>query len=323
MPCPRRLVFALALALFAWAGTARADEQTDYEKGRNAFLGKQYVEAEARYRAMLDPKTGTLQSPALVTQARFDLGATLVMLDRKPEAFEEFRLVLLANPQFDPDPLAFSTVVLDAFTEARGKYREEIRAAAEKRAQEEKLRRERDEAERRRQKAYLAALEKQAAEEKITERRSRWIALVPFGVGQFQNRQDELGVIFLASESAFIVGTVITWGIQLANARTAQELAQRGSTQEAAAYQDRANAAAITNYVFAGSFLVTALVGIVQAQVAFVPETVTVRQRPLPTPPSNGNGSAAAGSVSFAAAPLPGTAEVPLAGGMFGLSGRF
>jgi hypothetical protein len=312
-------VAVLALALVALAGTARADEQTDYEKGRNAFLGKQYLEAEARYRAMLDPKTGTLQSPALVTQARFDLGATLVMLDRKPEAFEEFRLVLLANPQFDPDPLAFSTVVLDAFTEARGKYREEIRAAAEKRALEEKLRREREEADKRRLKAYQAALEKQAAEEKITERRSRWIALVPFGVGQFQNRQDELGVIFLTGESALIVGTVITWGIQLSNARTASDLAQQGSTNEAAGYQNRANAAAVTNYVFAGSLLVTAIVGIVQAQVAFVPETVTVRKRPLPVMPQNGNGA----SVSFSLAPLPGTAESPLGGGMLGLSGRF
>src|SRR5665213_1013704 len=42
----------------------------------------------------------------------------------------------------------------------------------------------------------------------VTEKHSRWVALAPFGFGQFQNGQRGLGVFFLAADSLLLAGEI-------------------------------------------------------------------------------------------------------------------
>ena len=44
--------------------------------------------------------------------------------------------------------------------------------------------------------------------------KTRWLALVPFGAGQFQNGEKNLGYVFLSSELLLAGSTVLTLGIE-------------------------------------------------------------------------------------------------------------
>ena len=49
-------------------------------------------------------------------------------------------------------------------------------------------------------------LEKMSSEETVTTVHSRWIALAPFGTGQFQNGKTTLGWVFFALSATFLAG---------------------------------------------------------------------------------------------------------------------
>ena len=172
--------------------------------------------------------------------------------------------------------------MLDAFSDARKKFKSEILAEKERKAREERERKEREERDKDRQRRYLAAIEAQASEERITDRRNRWLAFVPFGVGQFQNGQKTLGTIFLVAESALVAGTIVTFAINrfafLDRERERIALDEYVARQ----YQDRMNASAWANYSMWIGLGAVAIAGVIQANIAFVPEVTTVKKRSLP-----------------------------------------
>jgi tetratricopeptide (TPR) repeat protein len=277
------LVTAALVAFLAVCAPARASEQTDLEKARAAYLARQYDEADARFRAILNPTTGSLRDPVLVTQARMYWGAVLVAKARPEEATALFEKLILADPGFEPDPLSFPTDVIDLYIDTRARIRDKINAAAQQAARAEAARRAREEEARRRESARIVLLERMAAEEKIIERHSRWVALLPFGVGQFQNGQKTLGWFFLLGESALTLATAVTVPIYLYDLsnRTA---AAAGDTAAARQWVTRGEDVFRANLILVGALGFTAAVGVLQAQLTYVPETVEVRRRPIPLP---------------------------------------
>ena len=283
---------------------ARADDQSDVAKARAAYEAKNYDDAEKRLRAMLDPETGTLKDPSLRTQARMYWGATMLALKRKDEATAMFEKLLLDDPSYEPDPLSFPSDVIDVFIDTRKRIIDKINAAKAEQARLAAERRAREEEEKRRAQERLRLLEKLATEEKITVRHSRWVALIPFGAGQFQNGQPVLGAIFLTTEAAMLIVGAAAIPFYVSNRSQAYELWTQGrdpGTAPVKTYLDRANAAKFVSTGFDIAFLATAALGVVHAQLTFVPESVEVKKRPLPT-------------VGFT--PQPG-------GGVFGVQGRF
>ena len=137
------------------------------------------------------------------------------------------------------------------------------------------------EAERQREAARVAMLEKLAGEEVVRHENSRWIALVPFGVGQFQNGRDGLGGLFLVSEAVLAIGSGVAASLSLSYAGQANDALGR---RDAAAdqYQKFAKQAAWVGNGLAVGFILVAVAGIAQAEFEFVPERVEVRKRPLP-----------------------------------------
>lgn len=260
----------------------RADASSDLEKAHNAYVAHKYEDAEKRLRALLDPETGTLKDPDAVADARMYLGAVLVSEGKKDQAAEEFEQLLLADPDYQPDPLRVSLQGIDAFVDARTRLRdrlEAIQAEKVRKAQEEKARIEES-----RQKAAqrLALIEKLAGEELVVERNSRWRAVVPFGVGQFQNRQWTLGWMFLSSESLFAIGSAIGTGAWLYNVGHENASLALGGRNAALQYESRAQSAFVVGDVFAAAFAAAAVAGIVHAELTFVPEFAEVRKRAIP-----------------------------------------
>ena len=259
-----------------------ADVQSDLEKAHSAYVAHKYGEAEARLRALLDSKKRPLTDPDSIADARMYLGAVLVAEGDKEEAGHIFEQLLLDKPDYQPDPLRVSLDAIDAFIDARARLRDRLaalQAEQVRKVQEEKAK---VEAERQKAATRLAMLGELASTEIVTERHSRWVALVPFGVGQFQNGQDTLGWVFLSTEVLFGAASFGAAGVALYEQQQANEALQRNDLLEAPSYEQRAQIAAIYGDVFAGAFFAAAAAGIVHAQLTFVPEHVETRKRAIP-----------------------------------------
>jgi hypothetical protein len=278
----RALLAASLFVVIAGAPrVARADEQTDLEKVRAAYLGKNYDEAERRLVAILDPDKGA-HDPQVLTQARMYLGAVMLAKGNADGASQVFEKLILDDPTYEPDPLSFPTNAIDLFIDTRARLRERLNAEAQERVRREAERRARAEEKKRKDAERLATLERMAGEERVTERHSRWIAAVPFGAGQFQNGDTAAGWALLGVESALVAGTLVCLPIYLTDLQYRTEAFSAGDRTRAQEYIDRANAVRVVNLSLAGAFAAVAIVGVVQAQAAFVPERTDVKKRVIP-----------------------------------------
>jgi hypothetical protein len=315
------LIVASCLAS-AGSDEARADAFSDLEKAHNAYVAHKYDDAESRLRALLDPRTGTLKDPDTVADARMYLGASLLAQGKKADAATVFEQLLRDKPDYQPDPLRVTLQATDALIDARSRLRDELSASmAEKvrQAQEEKARLE---SEKQKAALRLAMLEKLASEETVTERHSRWLALLPFGVGQFQNGQTGLGIGFLVVESLAVIGNVVSQVILLYNENQARNAVNTGNPT-ASGYHARAWDAYVAGDLFAAGFAAAAIAGIVHAQLTFVPERVEVRQRPLPSVSRLTLTPLVAPLVSRGGASRGGAGEIEGGGAILGVGGSF
>jgi tetratricopeptide (TPR) repeat protein len=278
----RLLATSLLAGLVLGAAPAVAQGRADLEKARAAYLARNYAEAEERLRELVDPKSGLRERP-LLSEARMYLGAVLLAQGNRAQAEEVFEKLILADVTYDPDPLSFPGEVINTFIDTRAQLQERIKTAAQTAAKLEAERRAREEAERRAQEEWLEKVKAQAEEEKITVRNDRLVAFVPFGAGQFQNRQPVLGWIFLGAESALVVATGITLPMYLYARERAEDHARSGDIErKAQVYQDRAEQIRLVNLGLVGAFVAVTAVGIIQANVSYVPEVVERKKRELP-----------------------------------------
>lgn len=197
------------IALFLWASSAWAGEREDFEKARVAYLKKDYIEASARFEAMLDPKTGSLKTPELVHEAQFSLGAAKWQLNDKDRAHAVWELLIRdTKGQYKPDPLTYPSNVINDYIDEVGRLSAAINQQNEQEAAERERQREKERKERERLEARVKELEKLTAVETVEVKGSRLVALLPFGVGQFQNGKTALGVFFLTTETVAVLATV-------------------------------------------------------------------------------------------------------------------
>jgi tetratricopeptide (TPR) repeat protein len=271
---------AAALVVSA-SRVARADPQADLEKAHNAYVAHRYEDAETRLRALLDPQAGELKDSDSVADARMYLGAVLLAENKKDEAAKTFETLVRDKPDYQADPLRVSLDAIDALTDAKARLRDELAARQAEKIKKEVEEKAKLDTERKNAALRLAKLEELARTELVTERNSRWIGLLPFGVGQFQNGDKGLGWLFFSSEVLLAAGSAVGAGVALYDQQQAVDALQR-SDGTAEGWHERAVQAAVTGDVLAGGFLAMALIGVVHAQLSFVPERVTVRRHELP-----------------------------------------
>ena len=278
---PAIVALLLTACLAAVSDRARADAVSDLEKAHNAYVAHKYDDAEARLRALLDPNAGTLKDADNIADARMYLGASLLAHGKKADAEVVFEQLLRDKPDYQPDSLRVTLQAIDALIDVRSRMREELASIQAERVRQAQEQKAKADAERQKAALRLAMLETLASQETVVQTNSRWIALLPFGVGQFQNGQTALGWTFLASESLLVVGSAISQLVNIYNVNQMNDAIKSGSTT-ANGYHSRAYAAFVTTNSFTAGFALVAIAGIIHAQATFVPEHVQVRARPLP-----------------------------------------
>ena len=267
------LVFVL---MAAFALPVAADELSDFESARRNYDKQNYAKAARGLESLVGGVVPRATNPVVRLESRKYLGATYLFLGKKEAAREQFRALLEEDPEYDIDPVAFPEAVVQTFQEVQ-------QEVAAKRAREDALeavRRQREQSdeveELIRQQERIRALEELAAVETVEKVNSRWIAALPFGIGQFQNQDRPLGIMFAVTESAFLVASIATFigHNSLRDENPAPSEIERARRVE--------RALRIGNWVSVGAFLSFAVAGVIEAEVRFKPVIRTTRKRELP-----------------------------------------
>jgi hypothetical protein len=181
-----------------------------------------------------------------------------------------------------PPPGEFHQKVVERFIKVRSEHRAEI----EKAKREIQMAREStiavEEARKNTLTTRIAELERLVATERVVRRRSRWVALAPFGIGQFQNDAPGLGVIFAAGQGLSLVGSLVSGIIaqDLASPQCGTLDAGTQQTVDCGKLAGQFKTARTVNWVSGGAFAGLLLGGIIQAQVVFEAESTEIRNRP-------------------------------------------
>lgn len=247
-----------------------------------------YEECAARLSRLLDAKNPhPLTDPQILESARLYHATCLIGLGKSEQADVPLRDAIRKNPQMrPPDSLVFPPRVVDRFLKLREEYYKQLRTvdkdAIERAEREAKARQEQESA----QRAYVSMLERVAGQEVVVEKHSRYLALVPFGVGQFQNGNPALGWTFLGTEAALGVVSLTSLAVFSNIKNQADTYEARGQTPANDVNSRLQNwylAMNLSTYTLLG----VAALGIIEGQISFVPEVRHVRERPLPKLPKN------------------------------------
>lgn len=269
---------AVLIAVLAMGWSARADELTEFELGRNSYAGGRYEEAVDRFTQMLDKNYPEhIVDPQLVEQARIYRVASLIAVGRLADADVEIEVILRANPGAYPDPIIFPGIVLDRFTDVRGRIRKQLEDQARRKAMQEQARLQQQEALRQQERDRVRRLELSAQQQVHIVENSRWIAAIPFGVGQFQNEQPALAWTLLIGETALATSSIVTAAIHA----SLQSKGHEPNVDTKDLNARLASAKLINNISFASLAAVAAL-GVVHAQLTYVPYRKEIKRRELP-----------------------------------------
>jgi len=222
----------------AFAQPVAADELSDFESARRNYDKQNYAKAARGLESLVGGVVPRATNPVVRLEARKYLGATYLFLGKKDAAREQFRSLLEEDPDYDIDPVAFPEAVV--------------------------------------RKQRIQALEELAAVETVERVNSRWIAVLPFGIGQFQNQSRKLGIMFAVTETASLAASIATFigHNSLRDENPAPNEIERARRVE--------RALRIGNWVSVGAFLSFAVAGVIEAEVRFKPVIRTTRKRELP-----------------------------------------
>jgi tetratricopeptide (TPR) repeat protein len=269
--------FPLALVGVLWpAPSAAADEFDAFQEARDAYDRGDHALAAERFEALVGEEPPRVVNLPLRLESRKYLGTSYLFLGKKEQALVQFERLLREDPDYLIDPLAFPEEVLASFEEVRKRLVHEQERARGIREREEQEARRREARRLLQERQQLQLLVDLARAERVEQRRSRWIALIPFGAGQFQNDHDALGIGLAVGQGLLLathVGTYVAHQ-NLRGVRPADEDLQRARVTE--------STLRLGNQLSLGLFAVVAVVGILDAQIRFKSRVVRERIRPLP-----------------------------------------
>lgn len=217
----RGALFALAVAMGATgvASTGRA-QVAELDPGAAFDRARIYYES-ARYAACVESFSRLLERsdrlrPRERASARVYLAACLIAQKRVDDARQQFRQAILEDRQIEPpDPVVFPQAVIDVFVQVRSTLMDDLRRQQEEEylRSAERAAEQRKRAEQERQR--VAELERLASTETLIQKNERWMAWLPFGLGQFHNGDQTLGWIFLSTELALAATAITATSIEL------------------------------------------------------------------------------------------------------------
>jgi hypothetical protein len=248
------------------------------------YEAAKYLECSDEVERLLDPTSHrALRQSGIVENARVYWAACLLGAGDVEAADAPLRAAIHENPQMKPpDSLVFPQPVIERFLTVRDSLVNEIRAAEQTRiqqAQEEARRRLQAQA---RERDRMRELEKLASKETVIQKNSRAIAAIPFGVGQFQNREPGLGYTLLAGQALLGGLSFAAIIVQSRLATEADRVRRSGDAVNEARQEEIIRAWSVVKTGGFWAFAALAVGGVTQAQLEFVPEFREERPRRLP-----------------------------------------
>ncbi len=275
--CPS-FVCAAALSVLCalWSLPAKANDFEEFEAARMAYESQDYARSAQLFEGLVGGEVPRLTNRSLVLESQKYLGASCLFLNKLDLANQHFERLLRMDPEYLLDPLAFPEEVQHLFAQVKTRLEAERKAEDVARKREEdrlvraKVERDRKEHERWDNLFHLAQAEE------VHELRSRWLALVPFGVGQFQNGHEGLGLVFAVSEASLVAISVAAFILHdnLRGQNPAPNEIQNARLAE--------RAFRYTNQISFSLFAVLAVTGVLDAEVRFQGTRSYERKRPLP-----------------------------------------
>jgi hypothetical protein len=315
-------VLATCCLFVVWSTLARAEPSGEthsseihlspsaaFDRARSLFRSGSFEECVDSYAQLFShgddfPKDVTDET---IEEGRVYYSACLLALGRNHEAEDQMSAAIDKNRQMSsPDPVIFPSQVLDLFFKVRRRFLDKIQEEQEKEKERAEAEKKRREEQQRREAARVAELERLARQEFLVHENRRWIAAVPFGVGQFQNGDDTLGTVFLATETLLLATTVTAVSIEL------DTHAQAGGERvDSRPFNEQLKVAHVVELAAGAAFFLTSGLGVLEAQLNFVPEQrLRARARKSPVPPAS----------SFRLTP---TVQSSRGGAVLGVVGRF
>ena len=273
-----RALACVACALLAWLSsrTVRANDFEEFESARSAYEAQDYALAVKRFEALSGGDSPALTNRSLLLESKKYLGASYLFLGKLQLAEAELERLLRMDPQYILDPLAFPGEVQRLFAGVKSRLDAERRVAeAEQKREQDRLKKlesDRVSGERRR----WEQLTEMARTERVQEVRSRWVALMPFGIGQLQNGHGDLGAVLAVSEGSLLLVSVVSWIVH-ENLR-----GQNPGVSQRDEFSLTERVSRYTNEVSLGLFGAVALTGIIDAQLRFEGDVWHERKRELP-----------------------------------------
>lgn len=299
-----------AAALGAWLGfssPAFAGDEQEVESIRLRLEQSQNQDAASRLSRMLDPGGPPCQpgpdvspdgcrltDPEMIKKARGYYAIALFFLGRVPDARDQIDELLRqvareeTDPNFRPSLSVFPQKVFDLIVAEQTRLADEIAKLSGEKARKDKAKRDHEAAMARAQADYVKALEAAASKETVVDKHSRWIAAIPFGVGQYQNDNVGLGLVFTLTEGAAMTSSIVSTALFVDLTRQGIE-SQDKTIDNKSVNRDTLNSQRktlqIVNNVSLGTLALAGIIGIVEAEISYKPSVEHKRDRPLPKKP--------------------------------------
>jgi len=279
------IALVLGAALAAGSGTASADEVDDFLSGRDAFLAGDARRAWMALRPVVAAIANTPRLAPVATVARKFYAAALYADRREVEARAALADLLREDPTARLETAQFEPGFVQLFDQVSHDLRPELERLAATREQA-RLQSELQAAARR------ALAMRLLTEETRVERTSRLTMMLPFGIGQFANRQSGLGVMFLTVEALALAGAVTT--------QVLYDGLYTHPTDETPERRAEIERLYTSNLISIAVLATTYLAGVVQANLAYEPTRSTTVPRALPASLQGVQLSVGAGPVAVA-----------------------
>lgn len=235
-------------------------------------MNAEYERAAAALRPLAEASAPSARLRAILPSVRKVYAAALFASRHEGQARAQIETLLREDPSARVDPAQYEAGFVRLFDDTARALRPELdRLVTERVTTANRM-------------EFQRASRQRLAQELLTtelrvERSPRWLAFVPFGVGQFVNHQPIAGGLFLGFETAFVAASVVSLVVH-------QSLvAPQGVTLRGPENSDRATLATqmeALNYVSLGLLAATVIAGVIHANVQWVPERVRRQRRPLP-----------------------------------------
>jgi len=242
-----------------------AEIDAELRRAKNEYAYGNYDHAAEQLRALLYPMR--LYNDEQMIEARKYLALTYYLLGKLNAASEEFGKLLYLSPDYQLDPYTVPPPIIELLELVRAKMKPELDAIRQRKTD--------DDMRRGAKAGHVRTIEQTMIE------RSDFATLLPFGVGQFQNRDYGWGMVFATSELALLAVNIgaYLWASSL------------GPTYSDSRLQKRVQALTVTQYGALAAFGVVWSVGVFHARLSFqpmVPGPRVVHDEPVAALPRGG-----------------------------------